>query len=470
MTRHTRIVCSCMMLAAWTAHATFIASDYRFIKTLDQDGLTREDIAAADLDDDVYAETRDNLADLRLRSDDGMETPFLLEKATRSSPVYVDERVPTVRDGLELLDDNRMRVTLHRKDTDTPPAYLVIETPLRNYEKVVRVEGRRPGQSWQRMADEQRIFDYSRFMDVRSNRVELPAADFTEYRVEFNSVTDVTTSGVVRLTREMRGGKVAKETDSKVLSKRDFRVNRIVLWRRAQRESVRREVEQHYAVESFSVSLDEKEKRSEVQIATRRQPLCEFEIQTRDRNFSRQVKLQIQRTTPTGPAWVDHGSGRITNLDLGSFRRSSLTVHFPEVRAELFRLLIVNQDSPALNITGIRAKGKVHQVLFLANPDRRYELFFGNEEAKQAVYDTGNVLRTLLAQRDHVTLSVKLEAMTPNAEFGRRPTFVRLLNSKAAFTVVVAVMALALGWGVYKAAKRIDLNADPSAQDTTADE
>ena len=469
MTRLHHLTMSVIIVAA-TARGAFRAEDFRYIKGIDHSGLGQEDIGAADLDDEVYARTRDDLADLRVRADDGTEVPFLVEKVTKSSPVYVDERMATVRDGLDILDDNRIQVLVHRQDTDTPPSYLLIETPLRDYEKTVRVDGRIPGRSWEEMVRGQRIFDYSRYMDVRSSRVELAPSDATEYRIEIGNVTDMTTSGVVRLTRELRRGEVEKETDSKVLTRRDFRINRIVFFRRMERSTAKRDVERRYEIDNFSVEVDAKNRWTAVLISTQRQPLCEFELQTSSRNFSREVKLQVRRTGATGETWTDCASGRITHLDLGSFRRSDLKVRFTESREQQYRLLILDQDSPPLDITGIQATGKVYQALFLASPQRSYDLLFGDEEATRPVYDAGNVLRTLLAQREHPPVSLKLKQMTENAAFGRRPRFGRVLNSKVTFALVVAVVVLVLGWGVYRAAKSIDLGDTEPAQDSTAEE
>lgn len=84
-----------ILLSGTAAAAGDWSTTFRFSKPLILDDARDGDIAAFTLDRDIYAATRDQIPDLRIVTDAGIEVPFQLERETEILEETIRSSVPT---------------------------------------------------------------------------------------------------------------------------------------------------------------------------------------------------------------------------------------------------------------------------------------------------------------------------------------------------------------------------------------
>jgi hypothetical protein len=429
--------------------------DFRFHKDVNRGDGRRETIVAVALDADVYAATRDSFPDVRIFDAAGKETPFVLESATESRTQSVRVACPSLAPSLKERPEG-LEIVIPL-DKDSPPADgLTIVTPLANFERRVQVFGSQDGTDWKPLVADGLVFDYSRYMDVSNREIRLPKNDCRRLKVLISGVEDTKESPFRELTRKYQGGSESERVERTRLERRPFRIERIELWSEKTETLAQRPKQVEYPVTLAHVEEDAAEKATVVHVTARREPLTELTIETKSRNFSRAVVVQVPTTRGVHTRWTDVAHGQISRLRLGQFHREALSVSFPEQRQSQYRIVIRNEDSPPLEITGVKSRGNQYQAVFLALKGESYRLDYGSEEAEPPRYDAAAVLGPLRLQGDRpsdATLGTQIAnaAVAPPAINAHR-----LLNNPLFMGVVIATLVAVLAWALFRATRRIN--------------
>jgi hypothetical protein len=351
-------------------------------------------------------------------------------------------------DGLELI------VQLDRDAASADG--LSILTPLRDYERRVRVLGSKDGAEWTPLAAGGLVFDYSRYIDLSNCEIRLPKNDFRQLKILLSGIADAKESPFLELTRKYRGGRDAETIEKTVLQRRPFRMDRIELWREIPETIAEYEKKADYPVEEFRTEEDPADKNTIVEIETQREPLTEFTIETASRNFSRSIAIQRAARRGVRTEWVDIARGKMSLVDFGGYRKQGLTIDFPEQRETAYRIVIRNEDNPPLAITGVKARGNVYRAVFLAAKDEGYRLAYGAEETDPPKYDTATVLAPLV--QGHAVVEARLGDEIAGPAAGSPPAMGlrSALNNPILLGTVIVLLVAALGWALFQAAKRID--------------
>ena len=139
-------------------------------------------------------------------------------------------------------------------------------------------------------------------------------------------------------------------------------------------------------------------------------PLNRLEITTPDRNFQRQVTVQVKQ----GDTWQNVATGSIFRYETGTVRESSLKIDVPDIASDEIRLQFHNHDSPPLNVSQVSGISYRRQLVFLTEPGRSYYLFWNNPAARMPQYD----LSGLIAKVNSDTIPVfTTGGMKPNTRF-----------------------------------------------------
>lgn len=459
------VVVVLLMLASSLAAAQPHA--FRFSREVRMGEIEREELVAVMLDADVYAHTRDRLPDLRLLDAAGREVPFLVEQATETRRQTVRNRWALQPESLTPLDDGGLQIELALDPRDPQPSGLTVETPLRNFEHRLRVFGSDDGASWELLVPDALIFDYSRFMDVRSREVRLPESGDRRFRVVIDTVTAEQESELMELTRRLRSDEEVERVERVLRERRPFRIDRIAFWRDVVEERVTGPATRHYPVAWFHTEHDPERKQTIVTVAMRREPLTAFHLETPSRNFTRRVQVERPETRGVRTEWRRIGEATLSRFAFRELQREQLEVTFPETHSERYRLVIDNRDDPPLELTGLRAVGNVYRIVYFAAPEGEYRLVYGSAEVPSPQYDTTALAASLREGYEPVAAElgevVESPVMRPAADFRA------LLNNPLALIVVVCVLVAVLGWVLYAAARRVDtLPAEPSER--TSDE
>lgn len=451
-----RAIACCLILGVASLCSAAQPNEFRFRKAIELHDAGVPSIAAAVLDRDVYAATRDAYPDLRVFDAKSQETPFVLEKATETLTHLIRQpcqsRVLSLRelgDGLEVV------VGLEK---DEPSAEgLTIATPLSNYERRVQVFGSQDGKTWKPLVNDGLVFDYSRYMDVNNREIHLPKNDCRQFKVLISAFEDTKESPFLELTRKYRGSAESERIERTTLERRPFRMDRIELWTNKEEPLAESDKKVAYPANVSRVEENPEDKTTIVHIKTRREPLTEFTLELSSRNFNRAVKIQTPVVRGTHTQWIDIAQSRASLLQFGRFRRESLTIPFPESRQTEFRIVIQNEDNPPLAITGVKARGNQYRAVFLAEEGRSYSLFYGSEEIGPPKYDAAEVLGSLRLRGNRPSdapLGEQIANATPTDSPTVNPR--HLLNNPLFMGVVIATLVVVLGWALFRATRRIN--------------
>jgi len=187
-------------------------------------------------------------------------------------------------------------------------------------------------------------------------------------------------------------------------------------------------------------------------------------VQTSEKNFSRKASVQVRDMTGNREGWRNLTTATLSRIDFKNVNQESLTIHFPETRAMDFRLVIENQDSPALQVTGVEAQGNVYELVFLAGDspadqaaNAKYGLY-GGDMFKPLQLDTAAIQSLVNQKLESLAASLGDAIKSPDIPTAPPSEFkwADLLNNKPVLFSVIGVLVLALGWGLFKAAQRVD--------------
>ena len=160
--------------------------------------------------------------------------------------------------------------------------------------------------------------------------------------------------------------------------------------------------------------------------------------------------------TSAGP--VDLADRRDDAIERMSFRephRDETTIPIRETTASSYRIAIANEDNPPLRITGIKARGPIRRLLFLAEPGRQYRVEYGAETPLPAPhYETATLLGESL--RDMTPIVAKLGAQVENVVVRPPAPATSILNNPWFLGGAIGVMVVVLGWCLLRAGKKLD--------------
>lgn len=448
----TLIGIACVLAATCVANAE--EPSFQFRKEISAVGKAEETLVSVALDSDVYAATQIGLADVRVQDASGKAIPFVIRKSRTVKSQTVHRHTWTARlFKVRPLADNGLEITLTLDKDDPAPNGLRLISELKNFEQRVRVLTSVDGENWEPAGNEAIIFDYSRYMDFRNDQVPFPSTTRKHVRVIIDDVTSDQQSELLELTRRLRGAKETERTERITIDRRPFRINRIEFWQDVPAEGDGKQV---YLAAGFKVVEDSKTRQTIVQIETHREPLTQIAIETSSRNFSRNCVVEVpEKEWAGGKVLWASGSATLSRLDFKSLKREDLSVPFPEMRYDKYRLVIDNRDSEPLKITGVKLEGNVYEVNFLSATNQPYQLLYGNPDAQAPQYDTAAIETLLKEKYRPETLKLGPQQKVVGAA---PPAFKwsRVINDPRLLTGIIGLLVLVLGWALYVAVKQID--------------
>lgn len=456
--RRTVITLGLALWATSAATARMEPRQFAFQKDLEREEGARARVGMFLLDSDLYAATDARYANLRVVDANGAEVPFYLRQKIHAVTQVVESAVASRVLDFEEQKGNLARVFVEVEKPAFRAGAMILRTSHRNYEKLVAVYGGNDGKSWEPLVRDARVYDYSRHIDVRNNRVELPPNDFRYLRVDLANFVEQKKRDEFEVTTESRGELAFSTTERRTMREESIRIDGIEL--RAKAFSVRPDEPYLtvYASSNLTLKADEKLQTSVWTFGTDRQPLVSLSIETPSRNFSRRVVVEGSRDGDK-PVWERLGEATLFNLDLETVQASQLTIPLArESRFAQYRVTVHNQDNPSLDVTAIIATGLVYEALFMADPSARYGVLYGGENIAAPRYDVGALLRNVP--------SIETVAYTPGDELanplftaGFRPGG---MKPKAFFAIAMGVMVVLLAWLIAKGAGKVEKLDEPA--------
>jgi len=426
---------------------------FRFSKDIDRGDSPAKGIAAVTLDADVYAAARSDYADVRIFDSKGKETPYVLEKAVEPRMHKVRETCPSRAVSLKEHGD-RLEIVVSLDEKSPEADGLTVVTPLKNYERSVRIFGHAGGDDWTELNAEGLIFDYSRYMDLDNREIRLPKNSHRKFRIEISGLADLKESPYKHISRTFRGDKETQRTEDAVLNRQPFRIDRIELWREKEEKLSEIDKRVAYPLIQWEAKEDAENKQTVVEVTTRREPLTELTLETSSSNFSRSVAVQKPVVRANRTKWIEIGRGTISRIEFGDTRKESLSIPFPEHRETTYRMVIRNEDNPPLEITGVAALGNVYRAVFLAADGETYRLGYGVEKIQRPSYDAAAVLTPLRRTQpiEKAALGLQIANPTPTPPV---PSFLEQMHNPWVLGAIVVMLVALLGYALFHAARRI---------------
>jgi hypothetical protein len=405
-----------LIFAVFATAAPLDLSGWKFRKRIP---LTPGDgLAVVKLDREVYTESSNWIADLRVIRD-GREIPFVLR-----TPGVEDEHVTHVEALLDrsVIPGVGLQFMIH---LPTPARHdnIDLQTSEKNFRQRVRVETSQDGVHWAIAREDGAIFNFSQDgRELSSTIVEYPISTrpFLRVTVFGWSRTGMITSAMV------------EHADSQPAAFELFSMLVPQVWEDPQTKST-------------VVTADQ---------GVTGLPVSRISIETSSPQFQRAVTLE---TSDDGKNWQYLSQHAIARLPGPEFTEESLQMPASGAHRHL-RLRIYNRDDQPIQIGHIRLEGLSREVNLLAAAVGAYWLYYGNPSATTLPeYD----LAAVLARRSFRESRSTLGPAEPNPLYHPPPLPKKPWSEQhpAILYTVLGGAVLALGAATLRFASRLRLSS-----------
>jgi len=362
-------------------------------------------VVSVELDSHIFNHTQTGWADLRvIERESGSEVPRLVEPLRSFEQISNDVRRSVVIRQIEQLPEGGLSASCRcAGDRNDSLRALTIETPLTDYEQSVQVLLQDESGIWQSHGPVQLIYDYSRYADVRKNRIDFPAFTNKNFKLVFGKADDQLFSRQLTITEE-HDATATKEREIKryQVEERPFRIDRIIGYDKKLSMAQGQIMTTELPLPQFSSKTSSRKGETHLTIDTCRWPLVALRVAPVQQNFERSVIL----AKPAATGWETITRGKISQIRLpGMAGHDARTIAFGETRADKLRLTIENHDNPPLTFKpeSLSARRIRYQMLFIAEPGCEYSLCYRHPEPQPMPRYEENILLYLREGRSAVT-------------------------------------------------------------------
>lgn len=438
----------CLALAAAAAESP---PPQRFSRAVLRSGQDQALLAVA-LDSAVYAASAVDFRDLRLTDQNGVETPYLLQQIAGQQAVV--RRISSAGKiaSLNRSGENGIELVVTLEKTAANADGLTIVTTQRDYEYSLQIFGSADGKTWQALAENARIFDYSRYARISNNDIELPTNAYRQFKIVVAQASQTHSSGLTELTRTLQNGSEQQRSESVELRSEPLHIDRVEFWQKVT-DTVADAAQRFDYPVAFKIVQDAELKASVIDIDSKRQPLTGFSVQSFTPNFNRRAEVQVSDSQGLETRTRTLGQAYLQALHFQGFNRDQSQIEFAQQRRERYRIVIYNDDNPPLHINSVAGIGNGYRLLFLAQPGLSYQLSYGADKADAPNYDVAPIRELLRRgyQSSSAELGAEVALAQPEPEFD----WAEWVNSRWFLGLAIAAVALVLAWSLFKIGKRI---------------
>jgi hypothetical protein len=366
-------------------------------RSLSMQSLDKTTVAKVPLDSQVYGNATQELSDLRILDDRGIEMPFLLRNVIattkKSAPRFVEVREPSLRpvedDGLVIeFEINPAKYT-------QPIRGFKLLTRAVNFEHLVSLDHRAAeGDPWRTLASDVLLYDYSQFMDVHNNEVAIEKeTDFPvggRFRMRISKVVQDQQSRWTAIKRTLQDGRETSREEIYELNRQPLRIDQIMFSQKFEVVASAQLQLREVAIRNVRITNDKVSRSTWIDFECERDLLSEVTLATSAGNFSRNCRLLSRSSAMSKDKeeWQSLVAMTLTKIDITGVEFVQLTMPCPPQRAKQYRFVIENGDNPPIEDLHLSARGPQQELLFLVSPERSYSLTYGVSDRPKPVYDT----------------------------------------------------------------------------------
>ncbi len=372
-------VFSLLLLFVSTVNADFDKAKWIYSKEIRLEPFSAKKLASFSLDSDVFDNSK-GLADLRIINSLGVETPY---KLVVDSTTGTRQTFPVKITNLGSKAGEYTQMILDLGITGESHNNLTVSTSSINFRRQVEVEASDDSVNWlviKKASEGGYIYDYSVDFKAQNTTVNYPDSTYRYLRVKIvdNGEAPLKLSGATVYRYVPQGSKEVFYTPK---------------------------------VEKG----EDKEKRSSyyiLDLEAKGIPSSKLTFSSKNENYNRQVALEGSNDKQNWSSVT--GTDVIFNYDTPKFVGTKSILNYPESNYRYLKLTVFNRDDQPVNLDNFRVSGVLRKVLFEAEPNIAYRLYYGNNKARFAEYDLGAFLQYLDTSN---TINGVLGAQEKNGDF-----------------------------------------------------
>lgn len=340
---------SLLIIIPIACSADFDVVGWKYFKNIKYAGAGLMKVA---LDDEIFSGSQDDLRDLRVIDNSNAEIPFKIisgrqdeAKATYAVRLINNSFVPG-KFSTAILDLGKRGIITNN---------LHINTPSENFQQNVKIYGSDDMYSWNILKDNAYIYDYTdekASFKSQNTDIYFPESVFQYLKIEI----DGSSNSPVQIA--------------------SVAVNKYV-------GGIKREFERH---PSFSTSENRQKRTTEitVDLGSNGIPVNKIFLKAKGDNFNRAVSVSSSKDNGN---WESAGQGYIFRYTTSKFNGENMLVDFPETNNRYLKIEIINKDDQPLAIDSLTAFSVYRDVVFQAEKNMNYRIFYGNPRANYPEYD-----------------------------------------------------------------------------------
>lgn len=401
--------------------ADFEISKWLWVKEIRLPSFSEKNrVVTITVDNEIFENAKDGLADLRIIDDSSRETPYKLTiesfgQSREAFNVKILNLGSITGEHTQLVLDLQSEGVIHNSVT--------IHTSSRDFRRQVEVEASQDGESWfviKKASEGGYIYDYSLDFKAQNTTVNYPDSTYRFLRLK---IID-------------RGEEPIKITGATVYH------NVLTAARRV----------------SYDPKVvgrgEDKERRSNffvIDLGAKGIPNNKLEIATSDVNFNREVLIEGSNDQNT---WQTLTTDVIFSYQTPKFNGEKKTVDYLESNWRFLRLTVFNRDNAPISIGDFKVSGTLRKVLFQAELGRSYKLYYGNLKSRFPEYDLESYFQYLDKSNPLVAV---LGVQEKNSSFKGEVPPKKPLTERYPFLLpgVLGVLVLILGSMVVKLAFQV---------------
>lgn len=327
----------------------------------------REDHALikAQIPQQIYNYLRTDYKDMQIFSQDQKSVEFAVKRAYKvtQTPYYKYQSQPITN--LKMSDNELTLDVKFRKAQDV--AALRINTPIRNFEFDVTISL----PNGKVIADKEKIYDYSNFVDSRKNIVTFPKVNTNSLHVKIAGLNKLQKKELVEINQTDNNQNLS-ETNQRILVnnlKPRFTFSIGEKFFSSSREAQSEKLDK--SLINWTVETTDKE--TIIKIDPENYPIDAISLKSPDNNFERDY--YFRSSNPNGKAYRTGNTGKLSKWHYRSYKSSNMQVSAPQVK-KAYELVIVNNEKSPIEITDIVFTIPTKNLYFLNEPNKNYNLHF----------------------------------------------------------------------------------------------
>jgi hypothetical protein len=423
----------------------------RFIKIAKPESVkSNADIIAINIDSEVFNQTDNLYAGIRLADELGKMVPFAIKILMAEKTVVSQKECYSKVISLKRHPNNSVEIILKKNEDGLIPDALNIQTPNRNFEKQLVVWGSNDQKSWQVLNKDAEIFDYSKIIGLSKTSVTLEKQNFKYYKVVISNFSEEKASPYKNFLKETRQGKEFSLVEKTAQRKEELKLDRIILLASVEEKKVSRNATKEYQTKTIKVL--KKEHKTNILVETYKQPLTSFHIETDSCNFSRTVKVCSSNDLKKWQVIADDKS--FYAIKVKGYYKECKNINFPETRSKYYKIIIKNKDAAPIDSPKIKAFGNIYRCETLWSASLKTVLLFYGGKLSCPNYDVQEIMDKI---KNPVFSVYKLETQEDNPNYNPElKKEEKPVNYKILFIIFIGIMVVVLGWILAKNIGKID--------------